>query len=90
APQTTDTMTGRVVGASGRGAWRVLVSLTEPGGNIRYTYTNPFGYYRFPNITTWETYTVKVQAKRYKFTTSSVTLEYPDDVPGVNFFANNR
>ncbi len=46
---------GRVFNQSGRGVSRALISLTDEHGNNRYAMTNPFGYYRFADISAGET-----------------------------------
>lgn len=45
-------ITGRVVNSAGRGLGIVRVVINLPGGETRYTQTNPFGYYRFINAPT--------------------------------------
>lgn len=45
-------ITGRVVNSAGRGLGMVRVVINLPGGETRYTQTNPFGYYRFINAPT--------------------------------------
>ena len=44
---TSAMLSGRVVDATGRGVFRALLILTLPDGTVRYTQTNPFGYYKF-------------------------------------------
>lgn len=89
-PSTPQLLKGRVRGASGRGAGNVVVTLTDLGGNVQYTRTNPFGYYRFQNVLTWANYTVQVSAKRYAFSSNSQTFEFVENAADVNFTATNH
>lgn len=50
-----------------RGVSRAIVLLTNPTGDIRYAFTNPFGYFRFKDVPTGITYTISVKHKRYTF-----------------------
>ena len=57
-------VSGRIMTSSGeRGVANARVSITDSNGNTRMTLTNPFGYYRFENVTTGATYTVAVRIK---------------------------
>lgn len=46
---------------------KAYVTLTDQTGNVRYTLTNPFGYYRFIGLIPGETYTIRVSHKSYWF-----------------------
>lgn len=89
-PSLPAELKGRVRAASGKGALHVLVSITDQGGNVRYTFANPFGYYRFPNVMTWETYTVTVQSKRYTFTSNSQSVLFPENSADINFTSTDH
>ncbi len=89
-PSLPQILQGRVRAASLKGAFGVLVSITDQGGNTRYSMTNPFGYYRFPDTLTWENYTVRVQSKRYTFSNNTQTLLFPENSADVNFTATNH
>ncbi len=84
-PSTPQLLKGRVKTASGRGAEGVIVTLTDQFGGVRYSITNPFGYYRFPNVMTWENYTVRVNSKRYTFSVNTRTQEFPENAADINF-----
>jgi hypothetical protein len=66
------TVGGRVLKANGRGISGARVTLTEPGGTIRYAVTNPFGHYRFNDLTPGTTYTVTATSKSYQFTSPQI------------------
>ncbi len=89
-PSTPQLLKGRVRTARGRGAESVVVTLTDQFGNVRYTQTNPFGYYRFKDVLTWENYTVRVNSKRYTFSSNSQFFEFPENATNVNFTSTNR
>ncbi len=90
APSIPQLLKGRVRGAGGKGANGVIVELTDGAGNVRSAITNPFGYYQFPGVMTWENYTVSVRSKRYTFTTSSQSLLFPENSADVNFTATDH
>jgi hypothetical protein len=48
----TASIYGRAVNSDGRGLSRVLIVLTTAAGDVFYSQTNPFGYYKIPNIPT--------------------------------------
>jgi CSLREA domain-containing protein len=75
------TLGGRVlVTANGRGVSKAVMTLTDAVGNVSYTQTNPFGYYRFLNLPPGTTYTVRVSHKSYQFDSPQVvTIDQPRD-----------
>ena len=82
------TISGRAINASGRGLGNVRVMLY--GGSLPhpiYTQTNPFGYYRFENITVGQTYVMSVSSKRYSFTDPVRVINLSDDLFELDFFA---
>ena len=82
------TISGRAVSAAGRGIGNVRVLLY--GGNLPhpiYTQTNPFGYYRFENITVGQTYVMSVSSKRYSFTDPVRVINLSDDLFELDFLA---
>jgi hypothetical protein len=61
------TVGGRVVTANGAGIGKVRVVLTSGSGETRTAISSGFGYFRFDNVTTGETYVFSVNAKKYTF-----------------------
>ena len=61
------------------GVPRAIILLTNPAGEIRYAFTNPFGYFRFTYVPTGVTYTLSVIRKRYVFAPVTVVTA-PDGV----------
>lgn len=84
------TVGGRVlVSASERGVDRVRITFTDNCGNVRYTQTNPLGYYRFFELAPGMTYTVAVSHKSYQFDSPQfVTIDQPRD--NLDFVAIGR
>jgi Carboxypeptidase regulatory-like domain len=76
---------GRVFSTSGRGLANASVIMTKPDGETVRTRTNPFGYYRFSEVQSGETYIFNVQSKRFQFAQQVVNIS--DDLDGLNFFA---
>lgn len=68
-------------------------TLTISGGNLPApvtTQTGSFGTYQFSNLLAGETYTVRVDAKRYRFTPATQQVTPFADVGNVNFTANQQ
>jgi Carboxypeptidase regulatory-like domain len=80
-------VTGRVLTASGRGISRASITITDSDGQIRYTTSNSFGYYRFDNLATGQNYVISVRSKRYQFANASQNIFVGEDLEGVNFTA---
>jgi len=71
---------GRVLRADGRGIDKARIRLTDPSGEVRYTHTNSFGYYKFYNLTPGAAYGVTVIHKYYSFTSPQfVTADHDRD-----------
>jgi Carboxypeptidase regulatory-like domain len=81
------TVTGRVLTSSGRGVSRASVSITDSDGQIRYTSSNSFGYYRFDNLATGQNYVISVRSKRYQFGNATQSIFVGEDLAGVDFTA---
>lgn len=84
-PSGAVSMSGRVVTPGGRGVFNARVTIVDTAGNTRMAITNPFGYYRFYNVASGSTYTIKAHSKRYTF--SPRTMKVNDNVSDVNFVA---
>ncbi|PYT00801.1 MAG: hypothetical protein DMF63_05705 [Acidobacteria bacterium] len=76
-------ISGRVLDESGRGISGARVSVLNQVGEIRWAITNPFGYYRFFDVPSGETYLISVTHKRYVFESRSVSVL--DDLTEFNF-----
>ncbi len=76
------TISGRVFTDTGRGLSNAFVTLNDSSG-MRRVPTNPFGFYRFPNVTTSQTVTIQASSKLYHF--DSQTVEVNGDLTGIDF-----
>jgi len=63
---------------------RARIKLDNGSGTIIYTQTNPFGYYRFLNLTPATTYTITVTHKSNTFT-SPQSFTADQDREDLNF-----
>ncbi|MCD9187074.1 MAG: M12 family metallo-peptidase [Pyrinomonadaceae bacterium] len=67
-------ISGKVVSADGRGINRAQVFLTNSAGETRTATTNQFGFYRFSELLSGETYILSAKSKSYRFGTSTIFL----------------
>ena len=77
------TVGGRVLRQSGLGIGGVYVFMIDSQNVIRQTITNPFGYYRFLNVTTGQSYTVGATSKRASFPSPTV-IQVNDNIADLN------
>ncbi len=77
------TISGRILNAADRGISKALVSLTAADGTTRTVLTNPFGYYRFTEVASGETYIFQVKAKNYVFAARVVNVN--QEITDLNF-----
>lgn len=78
-------VSGRVLTADGRGLRNALVTITDQLGTSRNAITSSFGYYRFEEVRSGETYTIGVSSKRYVFMPRTITVA--DELTDVDFVA---
>jgi CSLREA domain-containing protein len=62
------TVSGRIKTYSGRGIDHTRIKIDDGQGNVFYTQTNPFGYYRVNNLIPGTTYILTVTHKLYLLT----------------------
>ena len=77
------TIAGRVLTSSGRGIAGARIYLTDQQGDTRTTLTNQFGYYRFADVATGETYVLNIFSKRYAFQPQIVNVI--EEMDNLNF-----
>ncbi|MDQ4122578.1 MAG: carboxypeptidase-like regulatory domain-containing protein [Acidobacteriota bacterium] len=65
---------GRVTNSQGAGISKATVKLTNSAGETFYSSTNPFGFYRFDQVSTGQTYVIEASHKSYLFAPSVVFL----------------
>ncbi len=78
------TVSGRV-STTNRGISHGRVTLIDSQGQTRVAYTNTFGYFRFANVLSNQTYTISVVKKGYTFTPQQITPAA--DLTDLSFFA---
>lgn len=80
-------ISGRVTDSNGYGIRNVRISVQNMiTGEIRHSYSNPFGYYSFASLPTSHMYTVSAKtSRRYSFAVSSYTFNLYDNMTGIDF-----
>ena len=78
---------GRVLTAQGRGISNARISVTDERGKTRTVLSNPFGYYRFEELSAGQTYILQVQSKRYQFANPTQIISVNEELSNVNFTA---
>jgi hypothetical protein len=81
-------ISGRVTTADGRPVGRANVLLTAQNGETLPAMTNPFGYYRFYNVSAGQTVTIAVRSKNQNFSTQVINVT--EDVNDLNFTAESK
>lgn len=71
-------ISGRVISNSRRGIARATVSLTDQSGTIRKVKANSFGYFKFNEVPSGESYVLSISARGYRFSPRVVNAS--DDV----------
>lgn len=79
-------VSGRVLNASGMGVANATVSIMGQDGIARTARTGSFGYYRFDDIESGQSYLVTASAKRYRFAPKQVLVG--EDLSDVDFTPN--
>lgn len=81
---------GRVLTQDGRAISKATITLVEPTGNVRYALTNPFGYYRFLEVPTGETYTLNVGHKTFEFEPSVFIINLSEEITDFTIIGRPR
>ena len=79
----TATVSGKVLDSQGRNAANAIVSMTDPGGNMRSVRTNSFGNYEFNYAAIGLIYILEVRRKAAVYTPQIVIVS--SDLSGVDF-----
>jgi hypothetical protein len=80
-------VSGRVLSASGRGLGRVRVTATKANGEVIYSTTNAFGYFRFNNLQSGETVAFAVASKSHQFSTPTQVINIDQNIDDLSFTA---
>ena len=81
-------VSGRIFSAEGRGISAATIIMTDVSGIERTARTNQFGYFRFEEIESGNTYVVNVSHKRYFFAPQVVNVS--ENLSDLNFTAFPR
>lgn len=73
-PQTTATVSGRVLGPDGRGVKKALVTLKDQNNVTRSVEADMLGRYQFTGVPANASYTIGVVARRFVFTPRSLNV----------------
>ncbi|MBK7709242.1 MAG: carboxypeptidase regulatory-like domain-containing protein [Acidobacteria bacterium] len=84
-PAVAVSVSGRVTSSTGQSVSMARVTMTDGNGVTRTALTNPFGYYRFLNVTSGASYTMGARSKEYTFTSRAVQVN--DNVTNADFVA---
>lgn len=84
------TISGRVLTGSGRGIYKARLTLTDSQGNSRVVLTNPFGYYRFAEVESGETYVISVFHKEYEFANPTRIINLTEDLTDADFVSDSN
>lgn len=76
---------GRITDSNGNGIAKAQITITDNQGAVRSTNSNGFGYYRFDEIRSGESYTISVSSKRFTFTPQSVQVN--EAIENLDFIA---
>lgn len=82
-------ISGKVTTSNGRGIRNVIVTLTDPEGNVRTTVTGSFGSYHFTDVEVGHTYILQVQAKKYVFLNPAQVVTVSDELTNLDFTAED-
>jgi hypothetical protein len=81
-------ISGRIVTSDGRGIRNTQITLVMPDGQTKTILSSPFGYYRFTDIPSGQTYVVSVFSKNHSFSQPTQVFSLVDDLYQANFTAN--
>jgi hypothetical protein len=76
-------ISGRILTPDGRGLRNAQVTIIDSNGFARTVTTSSFGYYRFEDVESGQSYVVRVSTKRYRFTPRVVQVV--DSLTDVDF-----
>jgi len=71
---------GRVVSDTGMPIGRTFLTLADQSGTVHRSLTNPFGYFRFSEIPSGQTYILSMDSKSFEFTPSSILIGITTDI----------
>lgn len=78
-------VSGRVMNSYGNGIQNAIVTITNTNGTTKTIRTGSFGYYRFDELETGNTYILSVASKRYVISPSSIVFTLTEDLANLDF-----
>lgn len=81
---------GRTMTSGGRAISGAVVTMADASGKVRKTKSSPFGYYRFADVPTGETYVFTAAAKKYVFAQPAQVFNINEEISSINFVAGSR
>jgi hypothetical protein len=81
------TLSGRVIDQNGRGIANATITVSRPDGTTISVISNSFGYYRFAELPSGESYFVEAVSRRYRF--SSRVIQLTDSLDGFDMVSEN-
>ena len=78
-------ISGKLLTATGQGVPNARVTLTDTTGKSRSIVSNRLGVYRFGSLQVGQTYTIRVESRRYRFT--PLTVSVTDQLVSVDMIA---
>jgi len=67
-------ISGRIMTDTGLGLRSAEVTLTDANGTVRRTASGSFGYYRFDDVPTGQTYVIRVVSRRFQFSPRAISV----------------
>jgi len=78
-------VSGRVVTPTGQGIPLARLALTDMTGNSVTLFTGSFGYFRFENVPSGQSYVLSISSKQYHFAQPAIMVNVGEDVTDVVF-----
>ena len=78
-------ISGRVLDATGNAVYGARLSMQNQEGVVVWAISNPFGYFRFENVQSGQSYVITAAHKRFAFAPRPVTVN--EDVVGFDIIA---
>lgn len=83
-------VSGNVQTAGGQGIRNIRVTMSSGDGTTQTALTGSFGYFRIDDVTTGQTYVLRISSKRYSFANPSQVLSILEDVDDINFVSEEQ
>jgi len=78
---------GKIIGLDGSGISRISIIATNSSGQNYYAVSNSFGFYKFDNLPTGDTYVFQISSKKRQFANPTQVVSINENVTDLNFTA---